>query len=1424
MTEVFTQPLLKVSDRYEVTQPAIGHGGIGVVYKAYDTKTRRLVALKTVSGELDTAALDLFEREWNVLARIRHPNIIDILDTGEYCDDGIRKPFFVMPLLSGATLDELIRTSNQSLTVERTVEIIIQACRGLQAAHDENLVHSDLKPSNIFVTDDGTVKIIDFGVVHLADLRTVSVVMGTPIYMAPEQLDGKPATALSDIFSLGVICYEALTGRRPLSRRTEAEVFEAIHTYVPPPASEINPAVNQLVSRTVHKAMAKQPWHRFSSAGEFGDTLQRAIRNEPIGRFNRAKIQPRIDRIKKAYTERDYQFANEILTELESEGHMDSELSTLRLQLDDAIRTETVRHLLDSAHTRLQEEEYALALQKIQDVLHLDPSNIDAAALRSQIEQQRAAKQIESCFGIAAQCLENQEYGQARHALEEILKLDSSNERAHELLADIERTEQEIARREKRKIYDAQIAEVNRQVDAAAGLDEKYNILKEAVERFPAETYFLSLLKTVEERRDLVNSIVARARYYEQRGELNDAAAQWNVLNHIYPDYSGLQDQFKRLAALREEKIAEQAKPRWVDRIDNDLAARESSPPARPSKPIRGDVPVIHEHHHRNGVAEQGLSHAEEAKALVDEGQRLVGAGQFDEGIQMLRRADRLDDRNPAVRAALRGALVQRARERMTVDWRTAEPLVQEVLQMDPGNPFARAMASVITDHKRQEAVDKILLEAANLQTAGDLEGALAKVERGLLQFPKDARLAQVQQALQPASPDTREQEAPQIAAGKGAAMARVLTMPEPAFPTPARRPSTQRTEPPKLLPPPAADSPSLAITRLPQKKRRRRRRAEKRRIALRIAGAAMALILLSIVALIVTLTRRSGEPERARITGLPKSFPTHRAPASVPTPASVVLPGMRLYSGLGSGTFVLDREPPVPLQDGGASKENIQPGQHSVAIRDRYNSDLFAFSFLAKPGELSTLDATPTGTVPGIVVTSLGSNAIVYATPNLKGAAEGTPLATIPPEGDKLLLPPHTSLHYVFEDANGKSHPIVIAASPASAVNVILSGAPETIPFVIQANVPDAIVVINGHELKTHIINGVLNLRRPPGTYHVQLKADNYEASPTQDLQLDEGSTPQPLQFNLYRTGTAVNLATLVVDSAPPGTAISVDGSSIGTADGGSFKKDLPPGNHTVTLKKADYLDSPHYHQFVAGETFTISGADMKPFGLVMVSVTPSGAHITYQRNGDSQQKSLDNDTQQALPPGDYTIKAEADGYLPDTQLVTIAPGAVVPYSAGLKRSVAGAVNQRPSDVFEDGRSWLFNNSDGWWIYPEKGLSFARQLEGTFTFTLPKDTQGFLNQKLKKYEFVADYVDDENKMVYTLDPHHLTRKVFADGKELKDNKSDIPINVGDTYKLIVQISPETVIVRVNGVMDVSQRPGTRGKFGFVNEVVLIPR
>src|ERR1700691_5072644 len=342
----------KLAGRYEVRQ-ILGQGGMGLVYRAYDTVVRREVAVKTILDIPDPASLQLFYKECDVLASMSHPNIVEIFDIGEFEEDGKKKPYFVMPLLPGTTWDHFVRTASHRLTVERTIDIIAQACRGLQAAHERGLIHRDLKPSNVFVMEDDSVKIIDFGIAHMADTQTTRAQKGTLLYMSPEQIELKALSPASDVFSLGVVCYEAMTGRHPFQRARADEVVDAILRQIPPLASEVNSTVSQTISRVLHKAMAKQSWHRFASARDFGDTLNKALRNEPIEFFDPERTRPRLQRATKALAEGDFQFAGEILGELEAEGHMDEAIGSPRPRLGWARPRQTPSLFLAAPRGRL---------------------------------------------------------------------------------------------------------------------------------------------------------------------------------------------------------------------------------------------------------------------------------------------------------------------------------------------------------------------------------------------------------------------------------------------------------------------------------------------------------------------------------------------------------------------------------------------------------------------------------------------------------------------------------------------------------------------------------------------------------------------------------------------------------------------------------------------------------------------------------------------------------------------------------------------------------------------------------------------------------------------------------------------------------------------------------------------------------------
>ncbi len=843
----------KLTDRYEVKQ-TLGQGGMGVVYWAYDTLIRRDVALKTIRDAPEPVALELFAKECNILASISHPNIIEIFDIGKFADEGAEKPYFVMPLLKGVTLESLIRTSSRRLTVERIVEILCQTCRGLQAAHERGLVHRDLKPSNIFVLEDDSVKIIDFGVAHMADSWTASAPKGTLLYMAPEQIQLKPATALSDIFTLGVVAYETLTLRRPFGGTTQRDIATAILRYIPPSASEVNPAVSPLIGRVVHKTMAKQPWNRFSSARDLADALQKALRNEPIESFDAARIHPRIERVVRAFESGDYQFASEILTELESEGHLDTAMAPLRRKIDQAIRQKMLAELLESARTRIEDQEYPLAMQKVQEALEIDPQNADAIRLQHEIEGHRSDRQVEELFRLANQHLERFAFSQARSAVLNIVQLQPSQSQALALLADIQQSEQKYLqlRQEKEKLYQsaveayekfelsdalgklervleldrlapdtsstergscyqsfysqvrsekdantaayaegrrvlaegnfdrageiceealkkhpgqalfqallfdiedqkrqkraAYIAEVDRNVEAEPDLDRRVEMLGSATEQFPDEPRFERRLKLMREKRDLVKTIVAKARRHEEQAKYSDALGQWEILRTVYGQYPGLQLEIERVSQCRSQQARDEAKAHWADQIDRQIERRDYDQAAALLREAQNQFPGDAELEERAQLIRRGEEHNTISQFLAEQARALNAKGRFDESARLLRQAVQTDERDVAARGLLVETLVQHARSLLNGDRKRAGELVQEALQLDSTHTQARSLDALMGDHQQHEAGG---------ESNGNLTGELAAVEQALAVYPDATRLIQLRDNLERSLPDS---------------------------------------------------------------------------------------------------------------------------------------------------------------------------------------------------------------------------------------------------------------------------------------------------------------------------------------------------------------------------------------------------------------------------------------------------------------------------------------------------------------------------------------------------------------------------------------------------------------------------------------------------------------------------------------------
>src|SRR5215813_10349291 len=269
---------------YEVISQ-LGAGGMGEVYKARDPRLGREDAIKVLppSFAQDADRLKRFEQEARAAGVLNHPNITAVYDFGSH--DG--SPYIVTELLEGETLRS--RLGPGAIPVRKAVDYAVQLAKGLAAAHEKGIVHRDLKPENVFLTKDGRVKILDFGLAKLkteknggsqTDMRTVSggtepgVVLGTMGYMSPEQVRGKPADKRSDIFAFGTILYEMLSGQRAFRGDTAADTITSILTKEPPDLSQTNKEIHPGLDRIVRHCLEKNPEERFESARDVAFDLE----------------------------------------------------------------------------------------------------------------------------------------------------------------------------------------------------------------------------------------------------------------------------------------------------------------------------------------------------------------------------------------------------------------------------------------------------------------------------------------------------------------------------------------------------------------------------------------------------------------------------------------------------------------------------------------------------------------------------------------------------------------------------------------------------------------------------------------------------------------------------------------------------------------------------------------------------------------------------------------------------------------------------------------------------------------------------------------------------------------------------------------------------------------------------------------------
>ena len=430
--------------KYEI-KSELGRGAMGVVYSARDPRLGRPVALKTMSPSVagDEELLQRFYREAQSAGQLRHPNIVTIYDIDEA--DGI--PFIAMEFLEGESLESII-ANRKDMTVVKKVDVMVQTCRGLHYAHQHGIVHRDVKPANVVVLTDGMVKIVDFGIARIAggSMTRTGIVLGTPMYMSPEQVLGHTVDARSDIFSVGVILYELLTFQNPFAAEDMPTILFKIVEQPPPPLSSLLPNCPPQLEEIVTRALAKNREERYQSAEDLAFDLQQAC-----DYLKRHMVEIYIEQGQRSFEEGNFTLAKESLQkvlEIDSNHNVaKSLLSRVQEQIYARQRAQKVEQALRHAKEALGADQYDEAIGALDEILRLEPRHAEAQQYKQHaIERRDRKRKVTRHMERAEKLMADADLKGAKAQLEAALALEPEHPAA---LAMLESVTRELAEEER---------------------------------------------------------------------------------------------------------------------------------------------------------------------------------------------------------------------------------------------------------------------------------------------------------------------------------------------------------------------------------------------------------------------------------------------------------------------------------------------------------------------------------------------------------------------------------------------------------------------------------------------------------------------------------------------------------------------------------------------------------------------------------------------------------------------------------------------------------------------------------------------------------------------------------------------------------------------------------------------------------------
>ncbi|HYL12311.1 MAG TPA: protein kinase [Terriglobales bacterium] len=680
--------------KYEVLE-VVGRGGMGVVYKAVDPEIGRLVGIKMMTSKVisDPGLLKRFYREAQSAGKLQHPNIVTIYDLGVQ----EATPYLVMEFLEGESLDALIR-SGRTLSLEEKLNIVIQVCNALAYAHEQKIVHRDIKPGNVMVLKDGTVKLVDFGIARIGGehVTRTGQLLGSIQYMSPEQIQDTPVDLRTDIFSTGVLLYQFLTYQLPFEGKDAGETLLKIIHDPPPPLGKFLPSYPPELDGIVQRVLAKNPDDRYPTATELAFDLfhvQERLRRERVSEYLQAvelsvaeaqwarakeqltqllKIdrqnvrasdllrevqqqiqkQQRSDRIRDLQSQAEQAIAknalDEALRHLDAAVGLDesnAQLRTLRDSIKDKKeRADRLSELLTRAKSAFDTEDLEDALANVKQALAVDADSRDAKELQATIARELAErarqKQVQALLEEARKHISSRHFTAALDVLRQAETLDPNAPGVNEFLALASTGQQQERRRKELEQLSVEIEEALNANDYAVACAKA----AEGLERFPNERGLLKLKaiadkeREASEKRMYVERQVSLARRLLEEKKPAEALLPLQEALTRYPDEFVLQSMHSLITESVERERAEQFKTKTIQQAKEAIRRKAYSQAIEILQAAQRQMPSGDFDDLLQFAQEEAATYAIQTKidAAAKEAHRLMSADEYEPAIELL--------------------------------------------------------------------------------------------------------------------------------------------------------------------------------------------------------------------------------------------------------------------------------------------------------------------------------------------------------------------------------------------------------------------------------------------------------------------------------------------------------------------------------------------------------------------------------------------------------------------------------------------------------------------------------------------------------------------------------------------------------------------------------------------------------------------